>query len=151
VDDRLFYLGSKNAYPAMLQDDGYFVEDAAAVAHLHDVFLNKQWQYSQGTATYDPGTPKPPTVMEIDAAHGVFDGWVLKVLAVTKSGGAFTVQMTVDNNEVLVCTAASGLTCPLRQAFIRPGQKVLVTDDATNAQTVIEFDRSGTTLLPTPV
>lgn len=30
-------------------------------------------------------------------------------------------------------------------------EKVLVTDDATNTQTVIEFDRSGTTLLPTPV
>jgi phosphatidylserine/phosphatidylglycerophosphate/cardiolipin synthase-like enzyme len=53
VDDRVFYLGSKNAYPAFLQDDGYFVEDPDAVAHLKKVFLDPQWQYSQADATYD--------------------------------------------------------------------------------------------------
>jgi hypothetical protein len=53
VDNRVFYLGSKNAYPAFLQDDGFFVEDTSAVAHIVKEFLDPQWKYSKADATYD--------------------------------------------------------------------------------------------------
>ncbi|MEU6866841.1 phospholipase D-like domain-containing protein [Streptomyces sp. NPDC046876] len=53
VDDSAFYIGSKNLYPAWLQDFGYVVEDPAAAVQLKDQLLAPQWQYSRATATVD--------------------------------------------------------------------------------------------------
>jgi phosphatidylserine/phosphatidylglycerophosphate/cardiolipin synthase-like enzyme len=53
VDGSAFYLGSKNLYPAFLQDFGYIVEDQSAARQLDADLLTPQWQYSQATATFD--------------------------------------------------------------------------------------------------
>ncbi|WP_326847393.1 phospholipase D-like domain-containing protein [Streptomyces kaniharaensis] len=53
VDGSAFFIGSKNLYPAWLQDFGYVVEDRTAAAQLNDQLLAPQWQYSQAAATFD--------------------------------------------------------------------------------------------------
>lgn len=53
VDDSAFYIGSKNLYPAWLQDFGYVVESPAGARQLNAQLLAPQWQYSQATATVD--------------------------------------------------------------------------------------------------
>ncbi|MEU9128515.1 phospholipase [Kitasatospora sp. NPDC048540] len=53
VDGSAFYIGSKNLYPAWLQDFGYIVEDTTAAAQLDRDLLAPEWQYSQATATVD--------------------------------------------------------------------------------------------------
>lgn len=53
VDDSAFYIGSKNLYPAWLQDFGYVVESPAAAAQLNAQLLAPQWHYSRATATVD--------------------------------------------------------------------------------------------------
>ncbi|MDF3300217.1 hypothetical protein [Streptomyces tropicalis] len=53
VDGSAFYLGSKNLYPARLQDFGYVVESPAAAGQLKSAPPAPQWTYSQTTATYD--------------------------------------------------------------------------------------------------
>jgi phosphatidylserine/phosphatidylglycerophosphate/cardiolipin synthase-like enzyme len=53
VDDAAFYLGSKNLYPSWLQDFGYIVENRTAAAQLKADLLDREWQYSNPTATVD--------------------------------------------------------------------------------------------------
>ncbi|MFE6054226.1 phospholipase [Kitasatospora sp. NPDC056446] len=53
VDGSAFFIGSKNLYPAWLQDFGYVVEDRGAAAQLDERLLAPQWQYSQAAATFD--------------------------------------------------------------------------------------------------
>ncbi|MGA5821998.1 phospholipase [Kitasatospora sp. NPDC094028] len=53
VDGSAFFIGSKNLYPAWLQDFGYIVENRTAAAQLDDQLLAPQWQYSQAAATFD--------------------------------------------------------------------------------------------------
>ncbi|MFD9635379.1 phospholipase D-like domain-containing protein [Streptomyces violascens] len=53
VDGSAFYIGSKNLYPAWLQDFGYVVESPAAAKQLDDQLLARQWQYSKASATVD--------------------------------------------------------------------------------------------------
>ncbi|MEU2391143.1 phospholipase D-like domain-containing protein [Streptomyces sp. NPDC007369] len=53
VDGSAFYIGSKNLYPAWLQDFGYIVESPAAAGQLNEQLLAPQWQYSRATATVD--------------------------------------------------------------------------------------------------
>ncbi|MEV7602138.1 phospholipase D-like domain-containing protein [Kitasatospora sp. NPDC089797] len=53
VDGSAFFVGSKNLYPAWLQDFGYVVEDRAAAGQLDAQLLAPQWQYSQAAATFD--------------------------------------------------------------------------------------------------
>ncbi|MFD8413645.1 phospholipase D-like domain-containing protein [Streptomyces sp. NPDC059650] len=53
VDGSAFYIGSKNLYPAWLQDFGYIVESPAAAGQLNDGLLAPQWQFSRETATVD--------------------------------------------------------------------------------------------------
>ncbi|GHF30631.1 hypothetical protein GCM10010218_09910 [Streptomyces mashuensis] len=55
VDDAAFYIGSKNLYPAWLQDFGYIVEDPRAAAQLDAELLTPEWQYSRAAATVDAG------------------------------------------------------------------------------------------------
>jgi hypothetical protein len=50
VDDRAFYVGSRNAYPDTTQDHGFIIEDEGAARELWLAFLRPQWQYSQSTA-----------------------------------------------------------------------------------------------------
>ncbi|MGF1430586.1 phospholipase D-like domain-containing protein [Kitasatospora sp. LaBMicrA B282] len=56
VDGAAFYLGSKNLYPAWLQDFGYITEDRTAAAQLDAQLLAPEWQYSQSAATVDYST-----------------------------------------------------------------------------------------------
>ncbi|GAA4831919.1 phospholipase [Kitasatospora terrestris] len=56
VDGSAFYIGSKNLYPAWLQDFGYVVEDRAAAARLDGELLAPEWRWSQPTATVDWAT-----------------------------------------------------------------------------------------------
>ncbi|MCB5165752.1 phospholipase D-like domain-containing protein [Streptomyces bambusae] len=53
VDGSAFYIGSKNLYPAWLQDFGYIVESPAAAAQLDAELLAPQWQHSKHAATFD--------------------------------------------------------------------------------------------------
>ncbi|WP_240801779.1 phospholipase D-like domain-containing protein [Streptomyces sp. A1136] len=53
VDGSAFYIGSKNLYPAWLQDFGYLVESPTAARQLDAQLLAPQWQYSKTTATFD--------------------------------------------------------------------------------------------------
>ncbi|GAA1993270.1 phospholipase D-like domain-containing protein [Kitasatospora viridis] len=53
VDGSAFFIGSKNLYPAYLQDFGYIVEDPTAAGQLDADLLAPQWQYSQAAATFD--------------------------------------------------------------------------------------------------
>ncbi len=53
VDDSTFYVGSKNLYPAWLQDFGYIVEDRAAAQQLKAEVLDPEWRYSAAAATFD--------------------------------------------------------------------------------------------------
>ncbi|MEU1509752.1 phospholipase [Kitasatospora sp. NPDC005748] len=53
VDGSAFYTGSKNLYPAWLQDFGYVVEDKGAAAQLDRDLLAPEWTYSQAAATVD--------------------------------------------------------------------------------------------------
>lgn len=53
VDGSAFFIGSKNLYPAWLQDFGYVVENRAAAGQLDQQLLAPQWQYSQAAATFD--------------------------------------------------------------------------------------------------
>ncbi|MFJ1703695.1 phospholipase [Kitasatospora sp. NPDC088346] len=60
VDGSAFYIGSKNLYPAWLQDFGYIVEDRTAAAQLDRDLLAPQWRYSQAAATVDWNTGTCP-------------------------------------------------------------------------------------------
>ncbi|SOB86228.1 phospholipase D-like domain-containing protein [Streptomyces sp. 1331.2] len=53
VDGSAFFIGSKNLYPAWLEDFGYVVENRTAAAQLDQQLLAPQWQYSQNAATFD--------------------------------------------------------------------------------------------------
>lgn len=53
VDGSAFFVGSKNLYPAWLQDFGYLVESPSAAAQLDADLLAPEWQYSQAAATVD--------------------------------------------------------------------------------------------------
>lgn len=55
VDDSAFYIGSKNLYPAWLQDFGYIVESPAAAQQLKTELLDPEWKYSQRAATTPAG------------------------------------------------------------------------------------------------
>ncbi|MER7759773.1 phospholipase [Streptomyces sp. NPDC097619] len=53
VDGAAFTIGSKNLYPAWLQDFGYVVEDRAAADRLKRELLDPQWTFSGPAATVD--------------------------------------------------------------------------------------------------
>ncbi|MFI9810390.1 phospholipase D-like domain-containing protein [Streptomyces sp. NPDC052301] len=53
VDGSAFYIGSKNLYPAWLQDFGYIVESPDAARQLDGDLLQPQWTYSRPSATVD--------------------------------------------------------------------------------------------------
>ncbi|SNS50886.1 phospholipase D-like domain-containing protein [Actinoplanes regularis] len=53
VDGAAFYIGSKNLYPAWLQDFGYIVEDRTAAGQLAQSVLDPEWRYSSAAATVD--------------------------------------------------------------------------------------------------
>ncbi|MCO5997535.1 phospholipase D-like domain-containing protein [Actinoallomurus rhizosphaericola] len=129
VDDRVFYLGSKNAYPAFLQDDGYFIEDPAAVAHLRKEFLDPQWKYSKADATFDWERFLPPTVVSIatDRAKGASKVKVT-VKAVTHSGDSFLVAY---GNKVECKDANSGDRCSFDEAPSIVGKKIDIVDRKT--------------------
>lgn len=55
VDDSAFYIGSKNLYPAWLQDFGYIVESPSAAKQLKTELLDPEWKYSQGAASTPAG------------------------------------------------------------------------------------------------
>ncbi|MGX1975952.1 phospholipase D-like domain-containing protein [Streptomyces kronopolitis] len=55
VDDSAFYIGSKNLYPAWLQDFGYIVESPTAAKQLKTELLDPEWKYSQGAASTPAG------------------------------------------------------------------------------------------------
>jgi phosphatidylserine/phosphatidylglycerophosphate/cardiolipin synthase-like enzyme len=47
VDDKAFYVGSRNTYPDTTQDHGFIIEDATAAQQLNTEFLDKVWEYSK--------------------------------------------------------------------------------------------------------
>ncbi|GHI02022.1 phospholipase [Streptomyces cellostaticus] len=53
VDGSAFYIGSKNLYPAWLQDFGYIVESPGAARQLDAQLLSPQWTHSKESATID--------------------------------------------------------------------------------------------------
>ncbi|MER0484176.1 phospholipase [Streptomyces sp. Edi2] len=61
VDDSAFYIGSKNLYPAWLQDFGYIVESPAAAKQLKTGLLDPEWKYSRQAAATPAGCPAPAT------------------------------------------------------------------------------------------
>ena len=129
VDDRVFYLGSKNAYPAFLQDDGYFVEDPAAVAHIEKEFLDPQWKYSQVDATWDWKKLLPPTVRSIHTDRTKNAKKVkVTVEAVTHSGDSF---MVAYGNKVECTDTKSGHECSFDEDASIVGKKIDIVDRKT--------------------
>lgn len=53
VDGEAFYVGSKNLYPATLQDFGYVVEDATAAAVFESDYRQPAWTHSSSAAIVD--------------------------------------------------------------------------------------------------
>ncbi|GAB0103923.1 hypothetical protein JMUB6875_28970 [Nocardia sp. JMUB6875] len=60
VDGAAFYIGSKNLYPAWLQEYGLIVEDTAAAGRLDTELLGPQWKYSRAAASVDYATGNCP-------------------------------------------------------------------------------------------
>ena len=54
VDDRAFYVGSENLYPARLQELGLIVEDQKAAEELKTAYLDPLWRYSGPSGLIDP-------------------------------------------------------------------------------------------------
>jgi phosphatidylserine/phosphatidylglycerophosphate/cardiolipin synthase-like enzyme len=50
VDDRAFYIGSENLYPANLQEFGYVVEDPVAAGQVRADLWDRAWRWSQKKA-----------------------------------------------------------------------------------------------------
>ncbi|WP_194927098.1 phospholipase D-like domain-containing protein [Catenulispora pinisilvae] len=95
VDDKAFYIGSRNLYSAMEQDHGYIIEDAAAAQQLHQKFLDPEWKFSKDTAIVDwttaSGTwPRVDSVIQLWAPDA--DQPTVEVGATTQKGGAYTVE-----------------------------------------------------------
>jgi hypothetical protein len=57
VDDRLFYVGSENLYPADLQEFGYAVDNAKAAAEIKKTYWDKAWKWSRRAAISGDGAP----------------------------------------------------------------------------------------------
>ena len=57
IDERAFYIGSENLYPATLQEFGYIVEDKAAVAELRRSYWDKAWRWSRAVAISGDDAP----------------------------------------------------------------------------------------------
>lgn len=53
VDGAAFYIGSKNLYPASLQDFGYIVENAKAAGEYYQYYQQPMWNNSKGSAVVD--------------------------------------------------------------------------------------------------
>ncbi len=53
VDNAAFYIGSKNLYPATLQDFGFIVEDSQAATEFKNEYQDVIWNYSKSAATVD--------------------------------------------------------------------------------------------------
>ncbi|MCP4130446.1 MAG: phospholipase [bacterium] len=53
VDNEAFYIGSKNLYPATLQDYGYIVEDTKAAQEFKTEYQDVIWFYSKDAAAVD--------------------------------------------------------------------------------------------------
>jgi len=73
IDDRAFYVGSDNLYPANLQEFGYVVEDANAVAHVRAQLWDRAWHWSQKAAISGSETPAcvfKPQIVQQSAAYG---------------------------------------------------------------------------------
>lgn len=50
VDDRVFYVGSENFYPADLAEYGVFIADSTAVRQMREQYWDQLWKYSKTTA-----------------------------------------------------------------------------------------------------
>ena len=53
VDNEAFYIGSKNLYPATLQDYGFIVEDRVSALELKSEYQDTIWFYSKEAAAVD--------------------------------------------------------------------------------------------------
>ncbi len=53
VDNEAFYVGSRNLYPANLQEHGFIIEDSGASATLTREYLDPAWQASRPDAVVD--------------------------------------------------------------------------------------------------
>ena len=56
VDNKAFYIGSENLYPARLQELGLIVEDSRASAQLNSEYIDPMWKYSAPYALTNPAT-----------------------------------------------------------------------------------------------
>lgn len=128
VDDRVFYLGSKNAYPAFLQDDGYFVESPEAVAHITSEFLDPQWKYSKADATFDWTKFQPPTIRSIRTERVNDQRVKVTIEADAHSGDAF---MVAYGNKIECKETASGHLCSFDEDASIVGKTVDVVDRKT--------------------
>ena len=132
VDDRVFYLGSKNAYPAFLQDDGYFVEDPSAVAHIEKEFLDPQWKYSKADATYDWKRFLPPAVISLETDHLKSDRVKVTVRAATHSGDGF---MVTYGSRIKCRDVTPGHRCSFDEDASIVGKKIEIVDEKTLRRT----------------
>jgi phosphatidylserine/phosphatidylglycerophosphate/cardiolipin synthase-like enzyme len=81
VDDKAFYIGSRNVYPDTTQDHGFIIEDATAAHQLSTTFLDKQWKYSRKAAIFDweqtpDATDSVTTDARRDNATPAVDRWL---------------------------------------------------------------------------
>ncbi|MFB9832492.1 phospholipase D-like domain-containing protein [Actinoallomurus acaciae] len=98
VDDKAFYIGSRNVYPDTTQDHGFIIEDAVAAQQLNEKFLDQQWKYSRKAAIFDweqqtpDATDSVTTGLRRDEVSGDVDQWlahrITRALRVERSSEA---------------------------------------------------------------
>jgi len=74
VDDRGFYIGSDNVYPAWLQEFGYVVDHPDAVAAVKDKYWNPLWEQSKRTAISGPEAKSCLLNCEVNSWRGFNPG-----------------------------------------------------------------------------
>lgn len=57
VDDKVFYVGSENLYPADLIEYGVFISDPAAVQQMREEYWDQLWMYSKRVAISGSDAP----------------------------------------------------------------------------------------------
>jgi phosphatidylserine/phosphatidylglycerophosphate/cardiolipin synthase-like enzyme len=129
VDDDAFFVGSRNIYPAWLEEHGFFIEDPTAARQLKEEFFDPQWRYSKADATYDWEKLLPPTLVSIHTAP-TRSGSLVKVTvrAVTHSGDDF---MVAYGNRIECKDITSGGSCAFNEDASIVGKKIDIVDEKT--------------------
>ena len=129
VDDAAFFVGSRNIYPAWLEEHGFFIEDPTAAQQLKEEFFDNQWRYSKASATYDWEKFLPPTIVSLNTYPTQRESQVkVTVRAVSHSGDDF---MVTYGNKTECKDIPSGGSCAFNEDTSIVGKKIHIVDEKT--------------------